>query len=725
MLHNTKNSEVKKDIMNSRVDIQNFLASECAASIRAAIQALLKKRPVELDSVLKAIQASVVAEEPGMAHERKLISLINHMLYLLSDEEEIFSNCTYERDSWLNLTLRCERVARGNDGFKKIVVRISDGAVASDIRAFDQFTLGPSIQIYKNDVTVRPVHNKRHFPDVDFDLDENELLEFFQNKKNILQRIHQGSNTADGEGRKYMRAQNERDRDNIKAVWREMHDSGHQFAANRATHPYRRALLHVLPRLLRGTTGDSTLHTMSATIPALQSMGFGGLMLGVTDRQSTCVYYGEFDDGTLIPYVNNHGYWSSGETGIDPLLGTADEYAALVAALRQQGMDFTQDSIYGTLGYPPQVARFAMSDMASPVSSVVLGAHEVSVSDSRLFLHEPCIHEEDSLVDGVDEDQYTTVVAQSHLGSPFALPKPNVFYPEVLADTLKRSIWQIKNAGVASFRIDMAKHMGIEQLRATIGQLRQEIDVSPGQAFSVLLEYWSVKYRDLKFASTALADQRAGAYFFDFPLAHALQEVLIRKKPVIDCIGKLLTDRKKWRMPDCQLVPVFIDHDFNFRPIYNGNYETRAIVVAGYAMTLMLSANAPYVYFGYQNAEAGVPELSEYWQYSEEHSRKMCDEIFRSGDPASPAQPLADMLKVFEKHQIQQNWCEGDIAYSGTAEHLIIVRQYTGARDGRIRELRAIFSRCYQEPQASPEYELLYDYRHGPSIVIEQRFVKQ
>ena len=62
-------------------------------------------------------------------------------------------------------------------------------------------------------------------------------------------------------------------------------------------------------------------------------------------------------------------------------------------------------------------------------------------------------------------------------------------------------------------RIDMAKHIGLSELSSIIQELRDRVRVNasgPGASSEqpfFLLEYWSTRYRDLRFGSEALDTQ--------------------------------------------------------------------------------------------------------------------------------------------------------------------------------------------------------------------------
>ncbi len=688
-------------------------------ALSEAIAGLMRSQPPDIDAVERALGACLdAAADVDGGDTRRLSRVASHLLFQLSDGTTMFQTCAMELDSWLMPTLTVERVVRTENGWHKIFARLAPRALRHDPAAFHQYTFGPAIIVYNNPITIHQIEHGGQALDASTMLGGDDLVEYYGNRQAIKNAIKRPSPVPDAA----MQARKDADFRLIRKAFEAVVRGRSEVAApDRASHPYRRAFLHILPRLIRPEDGRSVLACIADSLPRIRAMGFGGVLLGVVDKQSTNVYFGEGRDGRLTPYANNHGYWSSGETGIAPELGTGEDYAALLIRIRESGMDFIQDSVFGTLGYPCQVRRFAASALQHPTRCVMLGDAESDVSDAMLFLHDLCIDEENSLGETVDPDHYAQVILRSHLGSPFALPKPNLFKPEVRAAVLARSEWQIEQAGVESFRVDMAKHMGVEALRAILDCLKSAVATHLPHASGssgLLLEYWTVKYRDIQFANTILAGQQERVYFYDFPLAHVLQQIYVCGHGFHNNVTGLLNERARWNIALPQLIPLFIDHDFNFRPIYNGSYDTRALVVSGYAMALMLSANSCSVYYGFQDAHAGVPDLARYFDYTELHARRISKDIFTGDDPASPAGPVATLLAMFEERGILREWDGGPILCSGDDDHVVVTRHCSSAHGGRQLTIQARFSRFYQKAELPPGSTLLYEYSHGPSVVI-------
>lgn len=491
------------------------------------------------------------------------------------------------------------------------------------------------------------------------------------------------------------------------------------------THPRVGPVLHVLPRLLICQARETRLACLAAALRKIAECGFRSILLGCVDRQTVSAYYGERSDGSFVCHPNNHGYWSSGELGIDPDLGSETDYRMLVAEARAQGISVIQDYVVATLGYPAQLKELATGGLKDPVSCVILGNQEVDVTDSKFFLHHHLNPDGDIQDDLCTASRYSRIITHAHIAAPFALPKLNLYRSDVREWSLMRARWQTMTAGVKSFRLDMAKHIGLPQLRDIVADLRNQVaHNAAGRSeggFSVLLEYWSGSYRDLRFVSDALATENRGVYLFDFPLASALQSLLFRNSSYIHEIDNILERRKFWKVDPRQLIPLFVDHDFNFRPMYNGSEHTRNLVVFGYALAIMVSANCPYVYSGVFDRQNGVSE-EQYLErckldYSELCSRNATEQLFPFADRMSPLGPLLELLRLSRDEINTEHYPVESVSAYGDGDSITISR--SAAKGVRRRRIEATFSRRRQRELRDAAATIVFALDAEPSVMIK------
>ena len=496
---------------------------------------------------------------------------------------------------------------------------------------------------------------------------------------------------------------------------------------SRLTHPRVGPMLHILPRVLNCRYLPNPLRYLTECLSEIRHLGFSTLLIGCVDPQTVAAYYGDGPGGTLTCHINDHGYWSSGETGIDPLLGSGSDYKALVAEASKQGLAFVQDYVVGTLGYPAQLPELAISGLRNPLSCVVVGDEEVKITDPYYFLHRavnPC---GDATEEVQDAKEYADIVTRAHLAPVFALPKLNLYRPDVRRRALMRARWQIEAAGTRSFRIDMAKHIGLSELSNIIQELRDRVRVNSSSAGAsneqsfLLLEYWSTHYRDLRFASDALGTQNKHVYFFDFPLANAVQNILFRHHSYIGEVADVIEQRSRWGVHAHQLIPLVVDHDFTFWPIYNGTEYSRNLLIFGYALVIMLSTNCPYVYLGAFDGRNGVPDAGRYLQYlSGQHSalcsRNATEKLFPFDDPMSPLRPVLELLRLSRDRINGDEFPPESIHVYGNADRVTISR--SGIRLGRQCRIEAIFSRNQQTELRDDTGTALFSLDTEPSVTI-------
>jgi glycosidase len=698
-------------------------AQNASAQMRSHIESLLVAPCRDFDGVRSALRICENTPTSELSRdELRVLRLIRHIVFLLGEGTTLFADCEFRWDSLLNCVLVIQRVSQHEGALSKIFVKIAATALPPEPGALLQHTGEPSIILYCNPLRVIETSSQ-----IGGQLGADDLRELFYSKQKLKDRIRARRDEPGEAFQALMRQRSEEDKELVRSTFElcVAESPTGDGVADRLSHPYRGPQLLILPRLIDAADGQSKLAFIAESLPLIQSYGFTGIMLAPVDKQSTELHYGETPSGQLIAHRNNHGYWCSGEVGIDPVLGTEEEYKHLVAKASSLGLSFTQDCTFTTLGYLPQTSQLAMFKATALPTMLTIGGRRVELSDPFNFLHEFGVHEENGLSEGVSSSHYAAVLSQMHLGSSFSLPKLNLYAHEVLDAVIERALWKANQAGVRSFRIDMAKHISVTPLRRILKALRSTEEgahVSIGNStnpFSAILEYWTLRYRDLRFASLILGQENKGVYLYDFPLAGAIQDIFLKGHGFYVTIRQLLNHRARWSINLHQLIPVVIDHDFKFRPIYNGDQSTSAIVVAGHAMCLMLSANAPCVYLAYQDSSAGVPESDNYFAYSEQFSRKATTEIFARHDELSPAKRIAELFTCFQERGVIEHWDGAEIDIQGDEDELNISRMYKDQNTGQRTVIRASFSRLNGIARSREDQcDVLFSQAEAPSVLV-------
>lgn len=627
--------------------------------------------------------------------------------------------------------IQIERVylahSEGNlNEYRKLVIKLASAPLESEGEPSYRLMEHPTVIAYDNSVSIE--NDTLEESNIAFKgMESSEIGEFYRCKQEIIDQVKDRRLKKHSLKTEPYAVALKDDYDAIVHAFKRVQERKpfSQNKVSRESHAYVKPFLHVLPRLFLPQEGLSRLQFITQQLNQVKDMGFDGVMLGVIDPQSTQLHYGENIDGRLVACNNNHGYWSSGEIGVDSTLGDTEDYLALAAESDRLGLNVTQDCIFGTLGYPAQLRRFSTGNIEDATNCLMVMGQETKIHDLKAFIQSGSIPNEDHLIEGVSIEDYADTVLENHTGTVFALPKLNLYDESVLAYMVSRCYWQIRDAGVTCFRIDMAKHVGTRQLRSIIGLLREESNKaiaskkSKTGVFRVLLEYWVVNYRDIVMASHGLEEQRDNVYFYDFPLAGAVYGIFANRQSFAENIAGLISEREKYDVSLCQMIPTFVDHDFNFLPLYTGTQTSSSMIAVGYALTFMLSANAPYVYFGYGKAEMGARDIDGLGSFTESHTRKEVSAIFAKHDNQSPENEVSRLLAALSEHAILSSDQSKVELVSGDDDSLVINRSVSGGEGA----VRAHFFRGeinIDNLRHIAKENIIYQHTLGPSVIIEQ-----
>jgi hypothetical protein len=704
-------------------------ARDAESDFNLRLASLIDGGNVRVADVLDLLR-SAVAEATSTA-ARRFRLFLRHGLYLLESGDTLYDDCTLALHDGARPMLIVRRVAReGEEGVTRTTLKLAAWPMASlapslAAGAFAVHAGQAGAIIHRGPVVVdaRAQGGATTLPVEPVRRDE---IEAFYANRRALQAVMKRAGAA-VPWQVAQDAAAKRDLAQVIATCRDafvpgpgddpLIRSGQALpGVCRDSHPCMGATFHVLPRLVHPEVGATVLASLAAAVPALAAAGFEAILLGVVDPQSTELFHAEGDDGRIRLYANNHGYWSSGQAGIDPALGDEIDYIALARAASAGGMALIQDSVFGTLGYPPELERLALPGSGCGPLGLFLGGREAAFSEDGLFLRglESC--EAVPATDGARLEAYAGALARMHLGELFRLPRPNLFRPDVLDRVLQRVRWQIRTAGIAAFRVDMAKHIGVEPLRAIIETLRDEARAQGLAQPSIIMEYCSFDYRDLRFALSCAAPGIDRLYLYDFPLAHALQQVMLGGADWSARLPDVVNQRRVWQVPACCLVPIFIDHDPTFLPVYNGSAVTRDIVVAGLALALAMSANGPSVYCGYDDRHAAPADLARYFEGTEQEARRPLA-LPLSRDPDGPGVVFSELLAAVKRQGVLSDWDGEPLVFEGDADRLRITRTL---RDGG-RSRRAIFCLSRHGDATSmrrPGERIAFASGCGPSVAL-------
>lgn len=653
---------------------------------RLQLSAMMSSTDLQFSGVLGLLRKFTA--DATSSTSRRLRFFLRHALFLMESGDELYADCSIRHYQSSRPILVAHRVAKEREeGIIRTTLKLADWSMSSrtplsTTSVFAAYAGKVEMIVHRGPVIVDRVVQAADIPTRVAPLQADEIEAFYEHRRTV--QAVETSTMSHATWRLAKRVATENDEIAVAKVCA----SAFEFDASdkgkilqgravqgvcRKSHPYIGATLHVLPRLIEAPESMSVLQSLAADLPNISEAGFDSILLGVVDTQSTEFFHSEEDDGVVRPYVNNHGYWSSGGCGIDPVLGEERDYVALAETASKLRIRLIQDSVFGTLGYPPQLPRLASPSSGCTSSMLFLGDQPAPIFKDGLFLRDLESCEAIPSASGDCLEEFIKTVTRMHLGEYYRLPRPNIFCPKVLSLVLRRARWQIRKAGVPSFRIDMAKHIGIDPLRTIVATLREEAREHRVSDLPIIMEYATVNYRDLRFALASMEPANDQVYFYDFPLARALQRVLLEGEDWLELLSEVVDQRNVWQVPALCLVPVFIDHDPSFRPIYNGSAMTRDIVVAGLTMAIAMSANGPSVYCAYDNREAAPAELKDYSKCSEQYARRPVRSPL-SYDSDGPGRALKELLEATKRHGVLTDWNGMEMTFAGDKNHLRISR---------------------------------------------------
>lgn len=705
-----------------------------ATDLDEGVEGILESSLSELfdsgDQRLEAVVSLVrtLTTNTALASSRRLRFFLRHVLYLLEAGDELYSDCALHHDRASQLmVIRRVALERGEEiirtTLKIAMPRLNASARARGADVLTEYSAANvDMVVYRGAVNIGQIVGA---PARIASMQAEEIGAFYAVRRSV-QASAKSTSGERASSQSVRRALAEKNKAEIRAACArafevaatddaEIQRGRALHGISRQSHPYIGPTLHVLPRQITTPEGVSVLQSLTADVPEIAGAGFDAILLGVVDPQSTEIFFSEQDDGTICPYINNHGYWSSGRSGIDPVLGSERHYVDLVEEASRCGLRLIQDSVFATLGYPPQIPRLASPGFEGTPSTLFLGDEDAPIFESGIFLTdlESCEVIPDShspyLKDYVDN------VARMHLGEYYQLPRPNIFCSKVLNRVLRRVCWQLRTAPLDAFRVDMAKHIGVDPLRRVVAALRRGVAARGGTDLAVVMEYWSADYRDLRFALATTEPDVSGLYLYDFPLASALRKIFMERANWVEVLSEIVAQRDIWSVSALCLIPVFIDHDAFFRPIYNGTVVTKDLVVAGLALAVAMSANGPSVFSAYDDRYAAPAELGQYHEHSEQLARRPVGSPLPH-DPDGPGVILKGLLHAVKQHRILSDWGGTELLISGDKDRVSVVRSLGSGVCTR----RAVFclSRQGDASAMADQCELIFASGAGPSVAL-------
>ncbi|OFZ82070.1 MAG: hypothetical protein A2583_12070 [Bdellovibrionales bacterium RIFOXYD1_FULL_53_11] len=394
-------------------------------------------------------------------------------------------------------------------------------------------------------------------------------------------------------------------------------------AINRATHPYVPGMFQNLvslnsPRNYGGERRSALKLVIDDLAPVTAITG--NIFLGPVYPQSVLEH---IDTEKMKLYQNTGNYWPASFDGVDPRLGTKQEFIGITKRASELGIGVIQDVVFNNIGYLPQNERqdphyiWQLGQFGVNVPGGVNIREQFYLWGSWVDLHDAAVFHQRGVITTeaydtyeraeIGSPQYEWALTQVQEGDLYGLRKLRMDQPGIFDRMMNDHAWYIRDAGVTKFRIDAAKHFRGPILKNIINRLRSDVArFRPGAAAEFYLEFWTQNYRNMSFVLGQLAGSTDRVYFFDYALAGAIRDVILHGGSFQHKIGGILGARHINGIKPYMLVPVWMDHDF-FIPVYDGSELSLARMAAGYVLAYMMSSNAPHYYNGFEKTNFGHP----------------------------------------------------------------------------------------------------------------------
>jgi hypothetical protein len=328
-------------------------------------------------------------------------------------------------------------------------------------------------------------------------------------------------------------------------------------------------------------------------LPKLRKMGFNSLLISPPNTQTVDHHDGQGE--------NNHGYWISSHSEIDPARGGIEGFEKLIQASKANGIQLIIDAPLNQFGY-----------IDDPNGMVRIGNKLVSINDPNYFYPQPAngpIRQSEIYKSMDEERDHSKLLAlnkELHRLSIAGMIKPRTENPEVYDDFLTSYKIDIdleaKHDSDASIRYDAAKHLDNDFLISLTDDLNSYAKTLHRKVTFTWEFYTYSQYTLDFFAKRALDTIKDSkrTFFFDFPLSIELRKIhdpSPEKKYDMRWLQWFVEYRNS-HSPIDQYIPIIEDHDFG-TPIKNP-YNSQLI----YALSEFFSQNPTVLFQGTEEANS-------------------------------------------------------------------------------------------------------------------------
>jgi glycosidase len=330
----------------------------------------------------------------------------------------------------------------------------------------------------------------------------------------------------------------------------------------------------ILTRLFRGGNFES----IRRSLPELQEMGMNALLISPPNPQSA-----QFHE---VRGTNNHGYWISSHSEIDPSMGGEEAFNRLVTEAKERNIRIVVDAVLNQFGYGKEFQ---------------MGKKTISVDDPNYFIQpepevangRPRAYDILDEMDGdVTPERLRVLKAELEKLPLYELPSLRQDNPEV-ANYLVDSYKKFVDRGIEVFRIDAAKHITDSFLIRFINEMNEYAE-SKGMKLTFICESIAANSKNFSYMVKDILKSihnRDSVVFIDFPLRAELVRLQDRNYK-FEWFMSFIKFRDEDKQPLRRYLPVVQDHDFG-HPIDDPFLDRLTHVLSEF-----FSYNSPFLYHG-------------------------------------------------------------------------------------------------------------------------------
>ncbi|MEK6774658.1 MAG: alpha-amylase family glycosyl hydrolase [Bdellovibrionota bacterium] len=399
--------------------------------------------------------------------------------------------------------------------------------------------------------------------------------------------------------------------------------------------------------LLTRMFSSGNFDALRRALPSLEAMQINTLLVSPPNPQSTNYH--------PIRGRNNHGYWISSHSEIDPVMGGEAGFNRLVSEASHRGIRIAVDAVLNQFGYGKYFQ---------------LGEKTISIDDPAYFIQpaslgasgRPRAYEIlDQMETGVDKQTLLRLKTELEQLPLYELPTLRHDNPEVfryLVDSYKTFV----DRGIEVFRIDAAKHISSDVLSRFMNELNDHA-FAQGKKLIFISEFIAQNSHNFGiFVKELLAKVKDtdSVQFYDFTMRAEfirLQDANYQFSWMMD----FLRYREADRQPEKRYIPVIEDHDFG-HPIHN-RFMSKLIHVA----SDFFSYNSPVLYHGSeQTIQTGQTRTN----------RQALNQVNPSGDLGEIHSKLAQVLAPYRqmKSRLETK------SHVANGDHLIVEKKLSDQR---------------------------------------------